>query len=297
MNKYINTKDLAGLIFTSLQITCPLVQDFPVVGTEKAIRTPQDWMFLPFTVYRASACVSTGKGYEMWQVKHALLWSVSHALSPSTAPTHSPPCLSPSLVSYSTLTGVGGGSHACNSAENWTVDHLTSSIPAAHLSGKHRERFSANRWFDVTSHTLISSHIRRRLSGQSRAITCVCVTLIYSLSAGSSPFIWVNLAGLHSGITPHCCCDVNLQLMEGFISSVQQLADHSSSNFSWSLQGLPQRLNSLPVSLSSDSSSLAPSYFMYSLMTSINLHFGLPRGLLSDSSSLGILPPMACWSI
>lgn len=151
-----------------------------------------------------------------------------------------------------------------------------------------------NRWFDVTSHTL-SSHIRRRLSERSGAITCVCVTLIYSLSAGSRPFIWANLAGLHSGIKPHCSCDVNLQLLEGFkSSSPQQLADRSSTNFGCSLQGLPQWFSSQQVTLSSESSSLAPTYVMSSLTTSVNLLFGPAGDLLSDSSSLGIQFTLVC---
>lgn len=145
------------------------------------------------------------------------------------------------------------------------------------------------------SHTLMSSHIRRRLSERSGAITCVCVTLIYSLSAGSRPFIWVNLAGLHSGIKPHCPCDVNLQLMEGVkSSSLQQLADGSSTNFGSSLQELPQWFSSRHVTLSSESSSLEPSYFMSFLTTSVNLLFSPARGLLSDSSSLGTQFTLIC---
>lgn len=120
----------------------------------------------------------------------------------------------------------GGGSHGYNSTENWTMDHLTSSIPPAHLRGparcsKHGECFSVNCWFDVASHTLISSHIWRRLSEQSGAITCV--TLIYSLSAGSRPFIWENFAGLHSHIATAVPFYSNLQLMEGFKSACWSL--------------------------------------------------------------------------
>lgn len=141
----------------------------------------------------------------------------------------------------------------------------------------------------------MSSHIRRRLSERCAAITCVCVTLIYSLSAGSRPFIWANLAGLHPGLKPHCSCDVNLQMMERFKSpSLQQLADRSSTNFSSSLQGLPQWFSSRHVTLSSESSSFASAYFMSSLTTSVNLLFGPAGGLLTDSSNLGIQFALVC---
>lgn len=60
----------------------------------------------------------------MRQVEHALLGPVSHALS-------HPPTLSGEL--FNTNKDGRGGSHVDNSAEKWTVDHLTSSILAAHL--------------------------------------------------------------------------------------------------------------------------------------------------------------------
>lgn len=202
------------------------------------------------------------------------------------APTHSPP----PLVNYSTLTREKRWI-ACLQ-QCWELGHRSPDLirPSStslrtRRCSKHRHCFSVDAWFDVTSHTLISSHIR--LSAQSNALTCVCTTLIYLLSAISRPFFRVSLAGLHPGIKANCCCDVNLEPMEGFkSSSVQQLADHS--NFGCFLQGLPQWFNSLHVTLFSESSSLAPTHFMSSLTTSINFLFDLPWGFPSDGSSLCI---------
>lgn len=106
------------------------------------------------------------------------LWNVTGKACPAVTCESLPPHtfasypLSPSLPPWWIIQHWqrgGGGSHVYNSAENWTIDHLTSSIPATHLCGparccKHRECFSLNCWFDITSHTLISSHIGRRLS-------------------------------------------------------------------------------------------------------------------------------------
>ncbi|KAF7648837.1 hypothetical protein LDENG_00151040, partial [Lucifuga dentata] len=59
-------------------------------------------------------------------------------------------------------------------------------------------------------------------------------------------------------------------------------------SFRLSLQGSPQRIICLHLTLSSASSSLTPTNFMSSFTTSINLLFGLPLGLLPGSSNLSI---------
>ncbi|KAF7643833.1 hypothetical protein LDENG_00232430, partial [Lucifuga dentata] len=63
-------------------------------------------------------------------------------------------------------------------------------------------------------------------------------------------------------------------------------------SFGLSLQGSPQRIICLHLTLSSASSSLTPTNFMSSFTTSINLLFGLPLGLLPGSSNLSILLPI-----
>ncbi|KAF7645082.1 hypothetical protein LDENG_00210390 [Lucifuga dentata] len=68
-------------------------------------------------------------------------------------------------------------------------------------------------------------------------------------------------------------------------------------SFQLSLQGSPQRIICLHLTLSSASSSLTPTNFMSSFTTSINLLFGLPLGLLPGSSNLSILLPICSLSL
>ncbi|KAF7650345.1 hypothetical protein LDENG_00127500, partial [Lucifuga dentata] len=68
-------------------------------------------------------------------------------------------------------------------------------------------------------------------------------------------------------------------------------------SFRLSLQGSPQRIICLHLTLSSASSSLTPTNFMSSFTTSINLLFGLPLGLLPGSSNLSILLPICSLSL
>ncbi|KAF7653156.1 hypothetical protein LDENG_00086470, partial [Lucifuga dentata] len=68
-------------------------------------------------------------------------------------------------------------------------------------------------------------------------------------------------------------------------------------SFWLSLQGSPQRIICLHLTLSSASSSLTPTNFMSSFTTSINLLFGLPLGLLPGSSNLSILLPICSLSL
>lgn len=93
-------------------------------------RSPQVcFFFFTFTLYWAFASVSTCKGYEMWQVEHALLGPVSHALSHPLSP---PPPFPPSLVSYSTLT-MGRRWITCRQ-QRWELDRRSPDLlPAAHL--------------------------------------------------------------------------------------------------------------------------------------------------------------------
>ncbi|KAF7643361.1 hypothetical protein LDENG_00240730, partial [Lucifuga dentata] len=69
-------------------------------------------------------------------------------------------------------------------------------------------------------------------------------------------------------------------------------ADFFFFSFRLSLQGSPQQIICLHLTLSSASSSLTPTNFMSSFTTSINLLFGLPLGLLPGSSNLSILLPI-----
>ncbi|XP_068182162.1 mitogen-activated protein kinase kinase kinase kinase 4 isoform X5 [Antennarius striatus] len=62
-------------------------------------------------------------------------------------------------------------------------------------------------------------------------------------------------------------------------------------------QGSPQQINSIHLTLSSASSSLTPATSMSSFITSINLLFGLPLGLLPGSSKLSILLPIYSLSL
>uniref|UniRef100_A0A7N8XDK8 Rho guanine nucleotide exchange factor 25 n=1 Tax=Mastacembelus armatus TaxID=205130 RepID=A0A7N8XDK8_9TELE len=66
----------------------------------------------------------------------------------------------------------------------------------------------------------------------------------------------------------------------------------SSSPLGCSLQGSPQPIICLHLTLSSVSSSPTPTILMSSFTTSKNLLFGLPLGLLPGSSNLSILFPM-----
>ncbi|KAM8867112.1 uncharacterized protein ACB058_005233 [Synchiropus picturatus] len=74
---------------------------------------------------------------------------------------------------------------------------------------------------------------------------------------------------------------------------------HSSSSFpfGFSLQGWPQQIILLHLTLSSASSSLKPPNLMSSFTTSINLLFGLPLHLLPGSSNLNIFLPIKNLSI
>ena len=77
-------------------------------------------------------------------------------------------------------------------------------------------------------------------------------------------------------------------LKRGF-GNLSKSYSSSSFPFGCSLQGLPQRI--IHLTPSSASSSLTPTNFVSSFITSINLLFGLPRGLLPSSSNL-INPPL-----
>ncbi|XP_054648940.1 uncharacterized protein LOC129190355 [Dunckerocampus dactyliophorus] len=92
--------------------------------------------------------------------------------------------------------------------------------------------------------------------------------------------------------------DLNLNInVQRFILTIDIYFSSSSFPLGFSLQGSPQQINCLNLTLSSASSSLTPTTFMSSFTTSINLFFGLPLGLLPGSSKLSILLPIYSLSL
>ncbi|KAF7662886.1 hypothetical protein LDENG_00223950, partial [Lucifuga dentata] len=102
--------------------------------------------------------------------------------------------------------------------------------------------------------------------------TCIHVTLLTTIFQNIKPYFAFGVI-----------------LTNPLILQNQMLSVKVFFSFRLSLQGSPQRIICLHLTLSSASSSLTPTNFMSSFTTSINLLFGLPLGLLPGSSNLSIL--------